>query len=212
MDETEAHSPGERQRADAPGGKPDASDSPWATLDARETYSNPWLTVTEYTVLRPDGTRGIYGVVDPGDNVTILALDAEERIHLLGEFRYPLQRWQWLLPGGKVEQGEDPLPAAQRELEEETGVWADEWLTLGSYALTSGISSQVTHLYLARDLRQGEARPEGTELQLRSRLISLDEAYAACLSGEISEATSALAIWRAWSLLRGDTAPDISPR
>ncbi|HEV8192545.1 MAG TPA: NUDIX hydrolase [Ktedonobacterales bacterium] len=198
---TQHDPPRGQQQADAPGGKPDAPDSPWSTLDTRETYTNPWLTVTEYTVLRPDGMHGIYGVVDPGDNVTIAALDAEERIQMLGEFRYPLQRWQWLLPGGKVEHGEDPLLAAQRELAEETGVWADDWQPLGSYALSSGISSQMSHLFLARSLHQGEARPEGTELHLRTRLMSLREAYAACLSGEISEATSALAIWRAWFVL-----------
>ncbi len=196
----------EQDYAGAPGGKPDAPSSPWRTLAARETYANPWLTVTEYTVLRPDGTHGIYGVVDPGDNVTIAAIDEQERIRLLGEFRYPLQRWQWLLPGGKVEHGEDPLPAAQRELAEETGVQAKEWQSLGSYALTSGISSQVTHLFLARDLEQGEARPEGTELWLRARLLPLREAYAACLDGEITEATSVLAIWRAWHALRGTTS------
>lgn len=207
MDGTQQNPSHEEQRADAPGGKPDAPDSPWSTLDARATYSNPWLTVTEYTVLRPDGTHGIYGVVDPGDNVTIVALDAEEHIRLLGEFRYPLQRWQWLLPGGKVEQGEDSLLAAQRELEEETGLHASEWQALGSYPLTSGISAQVTHLFLARGLQQGEARPEGTELQLRSRLLSLQDAYAACLSGEITEATSVLAIWRTWLALRGHSSP-----
>jgi 8-oxo-dGTP pyrophosphatase MutT (NUDIX family) len=205
MDEIQHDQPREQQRADAPGGHPDTPDSPWRTLDARETYVNRWLTVTEYTVLRPDRTHGIYGVVDPGDNVTIAALDAEERIQILGEFRYPLQRWQWLLPGGMVEHGEDPLPAAQRELMEETGVWADDWLSLGSYPLTSGISSQVSHLFLARGLHQGEANPEGTELHLRARLMTLQDAYAACLSGEISEATSVLAIWRAWFALHASS-------
>ena len=51
--------------------RPDAADSPWRTLAAREAYRNPWLSVTEYQVLRPDGAPGLYGVVDPGDNVTI---------------------------------------------------------------------------------------------------------------------------------------------
>jgi 8-oxo-dGTP pyrophosphatase MutT (NUDIX family) len=202
MDEPQHGPPRGDESSHAPGGKPDAPDSPWRTLAARETYRNPWLTVTEYTVLRPDRTRGIYGVVDPGDNVTVVALDAEGRVWLLGEFRYPIQRWQWLLPGGRVEHGEDPLPAARRELEEETGLRADEWTLLGSYALTSGISSQVSHLFLARGLRQGEPRPEGTELQLRPRLLPLREAYAACLRGEIGEATSVLGIWRAWAALR----------
>ena len=194
------------QRTDAPGGKPDASDSPWRTLDGRETYSNPWLTVTEYTVLRPDGTHGVYGVVDPGDNVTIAAIDTRRgALPLLGEFRYPLQRWQWLLPGGKVEQGEEPLPAAAACWPEETGLRAENWQALGGYALSSGISSQVTHLFLARGLRQGVARPEGTELQLRTRLLSL-RGYAACFSGEIRKPRVAR-IWRAWHALHGRTPP-----
>ena len=71
--------------------RPDAPESPWRTLAAREVYRNPWISVTEYQVVRPDGAPGIYGVVDPHDNAAIVALDDEARVLLVGEFLYPLQ-------------------------------------------------------------------------------------------------------------------------
>ena len=109
--------------------RPDAPGSPWRTVGAREMYRNPWLRVTEYQVIRPDGQPGIYGVVDPGDNVTIVALEDDERVWLVSEFLYPLQTAEWFLPTGAVERGEDILAAAQRELAEETGLRAAgvEW-------------------------------------------------------------------------------------
>jgi 8-oxo-dGDP phosphatase len=179
----------------------DAEGSPWQTVGAREVYHNPWLTVTEYAVIRPDGQPGIYGVVDPGDNVTIVALEDDERIWLVREFLYPLQTADWFLPTGAIERGEEPLPAAQRELAQETGLRADEWRELGAYPISPGISAQIGHIFLARGLRHGVASPEGTE-QITTRLVPLREALEACLRNEIRATLAVIGIWRTWSLLR----------
>lgn len=191
------------QEALTPGGMADPEESPWQTLGAREVYRNPWISVTEYSVRRPDGKLGIYGVVDPGDNATIVALDEAGCISLVGEFRYVAQRHQWMLPSGKVEDGEEPLAAARRELAEEAGVEAEEWTSLGAYHLSNGILKQVSYIFLARGLRPTVAQPEGTELFVM-RSLPLREAVEACLHGEIADAPSVLGIWRTWFLLRGE--------
>src|ERR1041385_2539071 len=76
----------------------DAPDSPWHTLATHEAYSNRWLTVTEFQVVRPDGLRGIYGVSDPGDNVTIVALDDQGQVLMVHDFAFPVLQWRWSLP------------------------------------------------------------------------------------------------------------------
>jgi 8-oxo-dGTP pyrophosphatase MutT (NUDIX family) len=178
----------------------DTPESPWRTLGAREVYHNPWLEVVEYAVVRPDGEAGIYGVVNPGDNASVVALDGDGCVYLVGDFCYPLQRYHWSIPTGKVEAGEDPAEAARRELAEEAGITAARWELLGAYDLTPGICTQVGYIYLARDLTLGEPRPEGTE-RFTQRRLPLAEAYAQCLSGEIRNAVSVLGILRAWLLL-----------
>ena len=192
----------------APGGGPDAPESPWRTRSHREVYRMPWLIVTEYEVIRPDGERGLYAVADPGANVTIVALENDESVWLIREFSYPLQRARWILPAGRVEQDEDPLAAAQRELAEEVGLHADTWQLLDASPLSGGFSTQISHAYLARHLSHGPATPEGTEA-IEPRRIPLREAYAACLDGSISDAAVVLAIWHAWALLHGDESPSL---
>lgn len=196
-----ANEQGDTAQPSGAGGR-DALGSPWRTLDAREVYRNPWMTVTEYQVVRPDGQPGIYGVVDPGDNAAIVALDAEERVTLVGEFVYPVQVYCWMIPSGYAERGEDPLAAAKRELAEEAGLEAREWTALGAYYLSNGISTQTSYAFLARDLLGVTARPEGTEV-LTLRSMPLAEARAMCLRNEIRDAPSVLALWRAWELLHG---------
>lgn len=170
-----------------------AADSPWRTLAARETYRNPWLIVTEYAVIRPDGQPGIYGVVDPGDNATIVALDAQQRVLLVRDFVYPMQAWAWALPSGMVEAGEAPGVAAARELREEGGLVAVQWDDLGAYWTTPGIAAQTSYLYLARGLTPVAAQPEPTEVITR-RWAALDEALALCAQGAIRHALAALAL------------------
>ncbi len=179
---------------------PDAPDSPWRTLSSREVYRNPWFSVVEHSVIRPDGLPGLYCVADPGDNVTIVAVDDTERVCLIRDFVYAFQMFDEFLPSGTVDPGEDPRAAARRELLEETGLSAAEWTPLGTYRLSPGFSRQTSSIYLARGLTHGEARREPTE-RMTLRMVPLREALAAALRDEMHSAVAALGILRAWASL-----------
>jgi len=181
--------------------QPDVPTSPWHTLTARETYRNPWLAVTEYAVTRPDGSAGIYGIVEPGDNVTILAIDDQQQVLLVHDFIYPVQEWAWSLPSGAVEIGEDIAAAAARELAEEGGLLAQQWQLLGSFWLTPGISPQTSHCFVARGLQQIGTRLEPTEV-ITHRWVSLAEATQACVTGDIRHATAIIPLLLAQHLLK----------
>ncbi len=189
------------QRPSQPG---DPADSPWRTLAAREVYRNQWLSVTEYQVIRPDGAPGLYGVVDPGDNVTIVALDDDEQVWVVEDFLYPIQQRGWFLPTGAIEQSEDPLLAAQRELAEETGLRATQWERLGAFYLTPGIATQRSYLFLARGLTPGEPQREPTERGMTQRRMPLRAARIASRRGEALSAVTALGLALAWEALHAD--------
>ncbi len=179
--------------------------NPWETYGQREVYRNPWMSVVEYQVRRPDGQTGIYGVVYPGDNAAVVALDQDDKVCMIGEFVYPLQCYEVMIPSGRVEDGETPLQCAQRELAEETGITADRWDPLGRYHLSSGISPQTSHIFIASDLHFGVPQPEGTEL-LHIERRPLREVALSCLQGEIRDAPTVLGILRLW-IARSSSAP-----
>ncbi|MFN8535593.1 MAG: NUDIX hydrolase [Dehalococcoidia bacterium] len=169
---------------------------PWQVLATREVYRNRWLRVREDSVIRPDGQAGIYGVVEPDDNAAIVALDNAGRVALLAEFVYPLGIETLQIPSGAIDPGEAPQAAAQRELAEETGLRAGRWESLGHLALSGGISTQVSHLFLARDLAAGEARPEGTE-RVALRFVPLNDALALADQSAIVDSPSLVGLYRA---------------
>ena len=168
-------------------------ENPWEQVSARVVYENPWILVREDEVVRPDGLPGIYGVVHfKNVAVGILAV-SEESLYLVGQFRYPLGVYSWEIPEGGCPEGEDPLEAARRELEEETGLRARRWTRMGEAHLSNSVSDELAVWFLAEGLEQGEHRPEGTE-RLLVRRVSLGEAREMVGSGKITDALSILAI------------------
>ena len=171
----------------------DATENPWRTLGSRRVYENPWISVREDAVIRPDGEPGIYGVVHY-KNIAVGVLPVEgDHVYLVGQYRYPLERYSWEIPEGGCPEGEDPLRAARRELEEETGLRASRWTKMGEAHLSNSVSDELAVWFLAEGLEQGERRPEGTE-RLQVRRVSLAEARALVDAGEITDAISVLAI------------------
>ncbi|MET0625002.1 MAG: NUDIX hydrolase [Pyrinomonadaceae bacterium] len=168
-------------------------DNPWQTVSTRVVYDNPWIRVREDEVVRPDGRPGIYGVVH-FKNLAVGVLAVEDgMLYLVGQYRYPLERYSWEIPEGGCPEGEDPLEAARRELEEETGLRASRWTKMGESHLSNSVSDELAVWFLAEGLEQGKRRPEGTE-RLQVRRVSLPEALGMVDSGEITDAISVLAI------------------
>ena len=169
--------------------------NPWRKLSSREIYDNPWIRVREDRVVRPDGEQGIYGVVH-FKNIAIGILAVEgDFLYLVGQYRYPLERYSWEIPEGGCPEGEDPLRAAQRELEEETGLRAANWVKMGQAHLSNSVSDEFAVWFLATGLTAGQCRPEGTE-RLKVRRVPLSEALRMALVGEITDSLSLLAIMR----------------
>ncbi len=171
----------------------DETRNPWVTISSRQVYDNPWITVREDRVIRPDGEPGIYGVVHYKNiAVGVLAIE-EDHVYLVGQYRYPLERYSWEIPEGGCPKGEEPLRAAQRELREETGLEATRWRMLGEAYLSNSVADEYAVWFLATGLVPGERRPEGTE-RIDVRRVPLRRALDMALNGEITDALSLLAI------------------
>ncbi len=171
----------------------DPTSTPWQILSSKRVYDNPWITVREDGVVRPDGEPGLYGVVHYKNMaVGVLAVE-EDHIYIVGQHRYPLGRYSWEIPEGGRPQGEEPLRAAQRELKEETGLQAVRWRRLGEAYLSNSVSDEYAVWFLATGLVRGEPRLEGTE-RIDVRRVPLSGALAMVLGGEITDALSLVAL------------------
>jgi 8-oxo-dGTP pyrophosphatase MutT (NUDIX family) len=169
--------------------------NPWRTLATRRVYRNPWIEVTESQVLTPVKTPGIYGVVHFRNiAVGVVAIDREDRILLVGQYRYALNMYSWELPEGGSPKGSTTLATAKRELREETGYVARKWQKLLRMHLSNSVTDEEAIVYLAEDLRPGPSSPEETE-DLSVAWIPFDEALRLVAEGKITDAISVAAIW-----------------
>jgi len=168
----------------------------WKTITKKEVYNNAWIEVSHHEVINPSGNEGIYGVVHFHNKaIGILAIDEELNIVLVGQDRYPLNAYCWEIPEGGCPIGEDNLSAAKRELKEETGIEAKEWLALCTFHLSNSVTDEVGQLFLARKLTVGPSSPEETE-KLSVKKVSLAEALNHIESGKITDAITIMGVYK----------------
>jgi 8-oxo-dGTP pyrophosphatase MutT (NUDIX family) len=168
--------------------------NPWTTLHSTTIYDNKWITVTEDNVINPKGGSGIYGKVHfKNIAIGIIAMDDQQHLWLVGQYRYTLHAYSWEIPEGGSPYAEDPLEGAKRELKEETGLLAQRWGELFRMHLSNSVSDELAIIYLATDLIQEEAAPEDTE-ELQLQKVSVDQAYEMVETGVITDSISVAAI------------------
>jgi ADP-ribose pyrophosphatase len=173
---------------------------PWRIVQRHDIYRDPWITLRRDDVIRPDGKPGTFSVVNLKPGVCVLALQ-DSRVYLTEEFHYGVGRTTIEAVSGGIEEGESTLGTAQRELKEELGIRAAEWLDLGvTDPFTSSVVSP-TRLFLAGGLEVGAQALEGTEL-IRRVHMSLAEAVEMVMDGRITHGPSCILILKA-RLLNG---------
>jgi ADP-ribose pyrophosphatase len=170
-----------------------SSENPWRTLSSHIIYRNSWIALREDKVIRPDGAEGIYSVVEMRPSCGIVAINDDGQIALVGQWRYVHDKYSLEIPTGGSEQGEAPLDAAKRELLEETGLTARDWTALGSVDNSNGVTTDVAHLFLARNLASGASVPQGDE-QVELRWMPFVDAVLSVMKGEITESVSVAGI------------------
>lgn len=174
---------------------------PWQTLSSRELVSG-FRPVTQDQVQLPSGLEITYQYRKRGPRaVFVFPVTAQGEAVLIRQYRYPLRATITEIVAGGVEQGEDMLHAAQRELLEEVGGSAQEWLPLPGFYPQPSISGVVFYAYLALGVTLGEAHLEATEA-IERFVIPLAEAYRMLEAGEIQDAASSLALWHARKILQ----------
>jgi 8-oxo-dGTP pyrophosphatase MutT (NUDIX family) len=173
----------------------DQFSNPWQTNAIRDIYENPWIKVREDAVIRPDGNAGIYGVVSMKNRaVGVVPLHDDGTVTLVGQFRYTMNEYSWEIPEGGCPEGEEPIETAGRELIEETGLIAGKIEPIGGEIhLSNSVTDERGYLFVATDLTEGEANPEGTE-KIETLRIPLQKAVEMALNGEIKDGLSVLAL------------------
>lgn len=177
------------------------TNGPWKIKGSQVKYKNPWISVREDQVIRPDGKDGIFGVVEIVAGVSVLPLDDNGFVYLTKEFHYAIEQDSIEVVSGAIDKGETALEAAKRELKEELGAEAKEWIDLGMLnPFTTVVKSPAT-MYLAKGIVFSEAKPEGTE-KIDMLKVKFDDAVKMVMESEITHGQSCVLILKASEYLR----------
>lgn len=169
-------------------------ENPWKITSQKEIYDNPWINITEYQVINPSGNPGIYGKVHYKNlAIGVIPLDDDMNTYLVGQYRFVLDEYSWEIPegGGALDTG--PLESAKRELLEETGLKAREWIEIQRMHLSNSVNDELSIIYLAKGLEQFDAEPEDTE-QLMVHKLPFEEVYRMVCDGKIADAMTIAAV------------------
>ena len=168
----------------------------WKTKNSTVAYENPWLKVSHEEVITPTGTDGIYGVVHfKNTAVGVVPIDDEGNTWLVKQSRYTLNQYTWEIPEGGCPKGENPLAAAQRELEEEVGLKAKDWSALMQLHLSNSVTDEYCEIFVARNLFSGTQQLEASE-DIEVQKLPLLEAIEMVKRGDITDAISVAALLR----------------
>lgn len=181
------------------------------TEGVRNVYRGKVLQLNIERVRLPNGTVAELEIAHHPGGAVVVAVDADDRVCLLRQFRHAAGGWITELPAGKIDNREPPLECAQRELAEEASVTARQWDALGQFFSSPGVLTEVIHVFLARGLSPSEATPEEHEV-FETRWVPLPEAVALAAAGSWQDAKTIIGLIWAQDRLLAEKRPERAVR
>jgi len=166
------------------------------TLERRDVFRGRIVYLHVDDVALSDGTRTKREVVEHPGGVTVIPVGEDGTVWCVRQYRYPFGEHLLETPAGKLEPGEDPLECAVRELGEETGFTAEEYVDLGCLYPSPGYCRETLYVYMARGLKPGERHLDKGEF-LDVETHTLEELTDMVMRGELRDAKTALAVLKA---------------
>ena len=177
------------------------------TLTSEVLFEGRVITLTKDTALLENGKTAEREVVHHHGGACILPYFEDGTICMVRQFRYAMQQELWELPAGKLEKGEDPFEAAKRELGEECGLTADNYISLGQFFPTVGYDTEVIYTWVATGLHKTQMHLDADEFLTPDR-VPLDKAYEMVMSGEIRDGKTIAGILKLKALIAEVGAAD----
>jgi ADP-ribose pyrophosphatase len=187
----------------------------WEIRSTQTPFSGAKTGVRTDEVVMPDGSvaRRDYQV-HPG-SVAVLALDEEDRVLVIRQYRHPVRQRLWEIPAGLLDvPGENPLHAVQRELYEEAHVKAEDWRVLADLYTTPGGSDEAVRIFLARDLSEAEGErfeAEHEEIELEIERVPVTELVRGVLAGELHNTCLVVGVLALVAAQRGEGMDALRP-
>lgn len=166
------------------------------TIKEEEIFSGRVFRIGLRDVLLENGEMSKREIVYHNGGAAVLPVDTDGNVYLVRQYRCAFDKEVLEIPAGKLEAGEDPFFAAVRELKEETGFSSDSFYSLGEYWPTVGYCTERVYLYLAKMLTKGETNFDSDEF-ISLVKMPYEKAYEMCMSGEICDGKTLLAILKA---------------
>lgn len=179
------------------------ADHEFDTLASETVFTGNIIALRTDQVRMPGGVIATRDVVEHYGAVAIAAVDDDEQVVMVHQYRHPLGHRLWELPAGILDEpGEDPLAAAARELREETGLAATEWSVLADVITAPGFCDESVRVYLARGLRTvGRPEADHEEADLTVHRVALRQAAEQVLSGEIINSIAVAGVLSAYAVI-----------
>lgn len=169
-------------------------------LESKEVYRGRLVLLREDSVVLPKGTRATYEYVEIKHGSSTLAIEENGDVWLVREWKYAIDRPSLEVVSGGIEPGEEPIAAAQRELREEAGLEASEWLPVGFVDPFTTMLRCPNHMFIARGLKQVPHDPEEAEVIEHVRM-PLKDAVELVMQGGITHGTSCVLILKAAAMM-----------